>query len=144
VPQSETGPEAAVRELAVDEPSDAVPGGHAFPGAAGEEGSGTPSDGITQSRGSADCSDYSDFKCRRDAHFERASATRRERAAAGVRGGPRKMSDTCFVVQVTHFVGVHHARHRAFGPMRSPSPDAYGGETSTFDISNLSKPMLDI
>ncbi|MGX1474711.1 UNVERIFIED_CONTAM: tRNA A-37 threonylcarbamoyl transferase component Bud32 [Streptomyces canus] len=56
VPQSETGPEAAVRELAVDEPSDAVPGGHAFPGAAGEEGSGTPSDGalpVTEVAGAA-------------------------------------------------------------------------------------------
>ncbi|MET9457315.1 protein kinase [Streptomyces canus] len=45
VPQSEAGPEAAVREPAVAEPADAVPVGHAFSGAAGDEGSGTPSDG---------------------------------------------------------------------------------------------------
>ncbi|MFE2211360.1 protein kinase [Streptomyces canus] len=43
VPESETGPEAAVREPAVVEPSDAVPVGHAFSGADDDEG--TPSDG---------------------------------------------------------------------------------------------------
>ncbi|WP_280857627.1 protein kinase [Streptomyces sp. SAI-144] len=56
VPQSETGPATAVREPAVAEPSDAVPVGHAFPGAAGDEGSGTPSDGaqpVTEVAGAA-------------------------------------------------------------------------------------------
>lgn len=43
VPESETGPEAAVREPVVGEPSDAVPVGHAFSGADDDEG--TPSDG---------------------------------------------------------------------------------------------------
>ncbi|MFJ9004253.1 protein kinase [Streptomyces canus] len=43
VPESETGPEAAVREPVVVEPSDAVPVGHAFSGADDDEG--TPSDG---------------------------------------------------------------------------------------------------
>nr|WP_323186319.1 protein kinase [Streptomyces canus] len=45
VPPSETGPEAAVRDPAVVEPSDAVPVGHVFSGAAGDGGSGTSSDG---------------------------------------------------------------------------------------------------
>ncbi|MET7732478.1 protein kinase [Streptomyces sp. NPDC005402] len=45
VPPSETGPEAAVREPAVVEPSDALPLGHAFSGAADDEDSGTSSDG---------------------------------------------------------------------------------------------------
>ncbi|WTN33441.1 protein kinase [Streptomyces canus] len=45
VPESETGPEAAVREPAVAEPSDAVPVGHVLSGADDDEGSGPPSDG---------------------------------------------------------------------------------------------------
>ncbi|MEU9322279.1 protein kinase [Streptomyces canus] len=52
----ETGPGAAVREPAVVEPSDAVPVGHAFPGADDDEGSGPPSDGgrsVTDVAGSA-------------------------------------------------------------------------------------------
>ncbi|WP_451683043.1 protein kinase domain-containing protein [Streptomyces sviceus] len=56
VPQLETGPGAAVRQSAVVEPSDAVPVGHAFSGAADDEVSGPPSDGaqpVTEVAGAA-------------------------------------------------------------------------------------------